>query len=230
MKSVYLVVLKAALLLLTEGSAGTNENIKDGKSLDACPVKLKPSGECDEGEECTYQINLPPMTLQLPKQFQMIEKALKEVQDLKEVVNSLKKSCQDCKLQADDNQETNSHEFLLPDREGPTDASHGEDNRVKELQDKVSRLSSSLKNAKNQIHSLQGQMEQISLVHMNNVESYVDRKVANLTFAVNSLNNKCSSDCQVIGPQSGRSALTLLQAWHGICLSIEQNKCAVINC
>ena len=32
-------------------------------------------------------------------------------------------------------------------------------------------------------------------VNMNNIEQYVDSKVANLTFVVNSLDGKCSSKC-----------------------------------
>ncbi|XP_053107296.1 fibroleukin [Hemicordylus capensis] len=211
MKFVYLTLLTAAVLLVTDGSAVTDdstESIREEKVIDACPVKLKSSGKCDEGEECPYQINLPPMTIQLPKQFRLIEKTLKEVQNLKEVVNKMKKSCQDCRLQADDNQEKDSNEFLPLGTDIPTDNSKIQDNRVKELQSKVSRLSASLKNAKNQIHSLQ---EQMSLISMNNVESYVDNKVANLTFFVNSLDDKCFSKCPVTQP------VTVMQLLHGDC-------------
>lgn len=41
-------------------------------------------------------------------------------------------------------------------------------------------------------------MLQVALVkppNMNNIEHYVDSKVANLTFVVNSLDGKCSSKC-----------------------------------
>ncbi|XP_031450026.1 fibroleukin [Phasianus colchicus] len=198
---VYLILLKTALLALTNVFAVILEEEKDAKEekiTGTCPIKLKTNGNCDEGEDCPYQINLPPMTIQLPKQFRLIEKTLKEVQTLKEAVNKLKKCCQDCKLQADDNQERDSsNEFLPPNAETPAEI---QDNRVKELQSKVNRMATSLKNAKNQIQTLQGRLEKMSLVNMNNVEHYVDSKVANLTFVVNSLGNKCSSQCPAMQP------------------------------
>lgn len=201
---VYLVLLKTALLALTNVFAVILEEEKDAKeekTTGACPIKLKTNGNCDEGEDCPYQINLPPMTIQLPKQFRLIEKTLKEVQTLKEAVNKLKKCCQDCKLQADDNQERDSsNEFLPPNTETPAEI---QDNRVKELQSKVNRMATSLKNARNQIQTLQGRIEKMSLLNMNNVEHYVDSKVANLTFVVNSLDNKCSSQCPAMQPSPG---------------------------
>ncbi|XP_035405449.1 fibroleukin [Cygnus atratus] len=202
---VYLVLLKTALLALTNVFAVVLEDEKDakeGKITGTCPIKLKTNGDCDEGEDCPYQINLPPMTIQLPKQFRLIEKTLREVQTLKEAVNKLKKCCQDCKLQADDNQERDrSNELLPPNAETPAENSEIQDNRVKELQSKVNRMATSLKNAKNQIQTLQGRIEKMSLLNMNNVEHYVDSKVANLTFVVNSLDNKCSSKCPAMQPR-----------------------------
>ncbi|NXE45735.1 FGL2 protein, partial [Casuarius casuarius] len=202
---VYLVLLKTALLALTNVFAVVLEEAEDaeeGKVTDTCPIKLKTNGKCDEGEDCPYQINLPPMTIQLPKQFRLIEKTLKEVQTLKEAVNKLRKCCQDCKLQADDNQERDSsNEFLLPNAETAAENSKIQDNRVKELQSKVNRMSASLKNARSQIQTLQGRLEKMSLINMNNVENYVDSKVANLTFVVNNLGNKCSSECPARQPR-----------------------------
>ncbi|NXQ25586.1 FGL2 protein, partial [Alaudala cheleensis] len=193
---IYIVLLKSTLLALTNVFAvilEEDENAKEAKPTETCPIKLKTNRKCDEGEDCSYQINLPPMTIQLPKEFKLLEKTLKEVQTLKESVNKLKKCCQDCKLQADDNQERDrSNEFLLPNT---AENSEIQDNRVKELQSKVNRMATSLKNAKSQIQTLQGRLEKLSLINMNNVEHYVDSKVANLTFAVNNLDNKCSSKC-----------------------------------
>ncbi|NXD12679.1 FGL2 protein, partial [Nothocercus nigrocapillus] len=201
---VYFVLLKTALLALTDVFAVTLQEAEDaegGKGTDTCPIKLKTNGKCDEEEDCPYQINLPPMTIQLPKQFRLIEKTLKEVQTLKEAVNKLRKCCQDCKLQADDNQQRDSdNEFLPPNAETPSENSKIQDNRVKELQSKVNKMSTSLKNAKAQIQTLQGRLEKMSLINMNNVENYVDSKVANLTFAVNSLDSKCSSNCPARQP------------------------------
>lgn len=70
----------------------------------ACPVRLRPSGQCGgssgagaEEEDCPYQITLPTLTIQLPKQFRLLEKTMKELQSLKEVVNKLKSGCQECR-------------------------------------------------------------------------------------------------------------------------------------
>ncbi|XP_074840262.1 fibroleukin [Carettochelys insculpta] len=202
-KFIYFFLFKTALFAFTNvfALAGEDtEDVREGKTVDACPIKVKTSGKC-EGEECPYQINLPPMTIQLPKQFRLIEKTLHEVQTLKDEVNKLKKSCQECKLQADDNQEKDRTGFLAPNTEVPTENSKIQDNRVKELQSKVNKLSVSLQNAKNQIHSLKNHLEEMSLINMNNVENYVDSKVANLTYVVNSMDDKCSSKCSLIQPR-----------------------------
>ncbi|XP_008828996.1 fibroleukin [Nannospalax galili] len=159
--------------------------IQDEGAKDTCWVNLESRGKCSEDRNCPFQLTLPPVTLQLPGQFGRIEEVFKEVQTLKEVVNSLKKTCQDCKLQADDSR--------APDKNG----AQGEpgDNRVQELESQVHKLSSELKNAKDEIQGLHGRLEMLHLVNLNNIENYVDDKVANLTFVVNSLDGKCSSKC-----------------------------------
>lgn len=68
----------------------------------SCPMKLRPLGQCgssgaEEGEDCLYQLTLPSLTIQLPKQFRLLEKTMKELQSLKEVVNKLKSECQECR-------------------------------------------------------------------------------------------------------------------------------------
>ncbi|XP_006137584.1 fibroleukin [Pelodiscus sinensis] len=192
-KLIYLVLFKTALIAFTNVSALANEdteNVREGNAIGACPIKFKTSGKC-EGEECPYQINLPSMTIQLPKQFRLIEKTLKEVQKLKDEVNNLKKSCQDCKLQADDNNEKDGTEVS-------TEYSKIQDNRIKELQSKVKKLSASLKNAENQIHLVEGNLEKRNLINMDNVESYVNGKIENMTIFFNSRNVICSSECPVI--------------------------------
>lgn len=156
------------------------EGLEDASAQAACPARLEGSGKC-EGSQCPFQLTLPTLTLQLPWQFGSMEEVLKEVRTLKEAVDSLKKSCQDCKLQADDHGEP-----------GGNGAGPATDNRVQELESQVNKLSSELKNAKDEIQGLQGRLETLHLVNMNNIENYVDDKVANLTFVVNRLDGKCS--------------------------------------
>lgn len=185
--------LGAALLAAHGGLVAAHndtEETSDGPAQDACPVRLRSRGKCQEGGECPYQVNLPPLTIQLPKQFSRMEEVFKEVQNLKEMVSSLKKCCQDSKLQADDTREPRRSGLLSPP--GAGDPGEAGDNRVTELESEVNKLSSDLKNAKEEIDVLQGRLEKLNLVNMNNVENYVDSKVANLTFVVNSLDGKCS--------------------------------------
>ncbi|XP_053320354.1 fibroleukin [Spea bombifrons] len=175
-----------SIVALSTALAETEEE----RVVNGCPIKMKNGGKCDEDGNCPYQLTLPAMTIQLPKQFQLLEKTIKEVQSLKEIVNSLKKSCQDCKLQADDNLEKDNKDLL--------DAKHGEGDQMQELQSKLKKMSISLKNARSQINTLQGQLEKMNPLSMNSVEDYVDKKMANLSFVVNNLDNKCSSNCPLL--------------------------------
>lgn len=194
------------------------EEIKDETAKDACPVRLESRGKCEEGGECPYHVNLPPLAIQLPKQFGRIEEVFKEVQNLKEIVNSLKKCCQDCKLQADDNRDQSRNGLFSP---GTGALGVADDNRVTELEGEVNKLSSDLKNAKEEIDMLQGRLEKLNLVNMNNIENYVDNKVANLTFVVNSLDGKCSSECPSQQTQSrpGMYNNIFLSLIHECCIA-----------
>lgn len=170
----------AACRAVEEHNLTLSEGLADASAQAACPARLESSGRC-EGSQCPFQLTLPTLTLQLPPQFGSMEEVLKEVRTLKEAVDSLKKSCHDCKLQADDHRDP-----------GGNGAETAEDNRVQELESQVNKLSSELKNAKDEIQGLQGRLETLHRVNMNTIESYVDNKVANLTFVVNSLDGKCS--------------------------------------
>uniref|UniRef100_A0A673MGF8 Fibrinogen-like 2a n=1 Tax=Sinocyclocheilus rhinocerous TaxID=307959 RepID=A0A673MGF8_9TELE len=79
------------------GPSGVLDRVSGGSSCSQ--VRLKPAGQCEDEEECPYQITLPPLTIQLPKQFRLLEKTMKELQSLKETVNRLKSSCLECSSQ-----------------------------------------------------------------------------------------------------------------------------------
>uniref|UniRef100_A0A3B3V0K5 Fibrinogen-like 2a n=1 Tax=Poecilia latipinna TaxID=48699 RepID=A0A3B3V0K5_9TELE len=156
----------------------------------SCPVKLRPSGHCgssgaggEDSEECPYQLTLPPLTIQLPKQFRLLEKTMKELQSLKEVVNKLKSGCQDqCQEQ-----------FSLL----PLSAFFS--------QVKLNRMSASLRNARSQISALQGRLEGLNLLNIDNVQAMVDRRVENITGVVNKLSSSCTTQCAAQNsPQSPR--------------------------
>ncbi|ERE89713.1 fibroleukin [Cricetulus griseus] len=174
------VAVLAACGAGAEQAHNLTEELRDASAQAACPARLEGRGKC-EGSQCGFQLTLPTLTLQLPQQLGNMEQVLKEVRALKEAVDSLKKSCQDCKLQADDHGDPGG------DGAGPAG-----DNRVQELESQVNKLSSELKDAKDELQGLQGRLETLHLVNMNNMEHYVDDKVANLTFVVNSLDGKCS--------------------------------------
>lgn len=83
---------------------GSGPTGSDPGTPTSCSVKLRPSGQCgssgagaEDAEDCPYQLTLPPLTIQLPKQFRLLEKTMKELQSLKEVVNKLKSGCQECR-------------------------------------------------------------------------------------------------------------------------------------
>lgn len=171
-----------------------------------CPVRFKAAGQCADGEECPYKITLPPLTIQLPKQFKMLEKTMKELQSLKETVNKLKSACQECRKQADRDLQKDSGEVVPLDQPARGDNHEGGDRgqelqststQVKEMQTKMNRMSNSLKNAHNQINTMQGKLEELNLLNKDNVEAIVDNKVENITTVINNLNSKCSSACPV---------------------------------
>ncbi|XP_056429456.1 fibroleukin [Hyla sarda] len=193
--TLFSTMMKPLLCLITfaalsAGLAGAEEkNVPSENHGNTCPIKIKTGAKCDGEENCPYQIMLPPMTIQLPKQLQLLEKTLKEVQSLKETVSNLKKSCQDCKLQADE----------IPEK-GTTEVTDGDGqvNHIQDLQSKMKKMSISLKNARIQITNLQDQIEKMN---MNNVEDYIDKKIANLAFTLGN-GDKCSNNCSLKGPLS----------------------------
>uniref|UniRef100_A0A3Q3E2H9 Fibrinogen-like 2a n=1 Tax=Labrus bergylta TaxID=56723 RepID=A0A3Q3E2H9_9LABR len=182
----------------------------------SCHMKLRPSGQCgtsgvgaEDGDDCPYQLTLPPLTIQLPKQFRLLEKTMKELQSLKEVVNKLKSGCQECRgtargngafgnQQADQGQfpiqrDTGEVRLDLTGQEGLVILSH----RSGLSQVKLNRMSASLRNARSQISALQGRLEGINLLNMDNVQAMVDRRVENITGVVNKLSSTCTSQCAV---------------------------------
>ncbi|XP_016355699.1 fibroleukin-like [Sinocyclocheilus anshuiensis] len=182
------------------GPSGVLERVSGGSSCSQ--VRLKPAGQCEDEEECPYQITLPPLTIQLPKQFRLLEKTMKELQSLKETVNRLKNSCLECSLQQVDlnlqkdsgDPSTNSAE----QSQGGTstrvyqNGNNSDNDIVQHMQVKMNRMSISLKNARAQINSLQGRLEELNLLNLQNVEDIVDRKVENITSIVNKISSNCT--------------------------------------
>lgn len=209
----------------------------------SCSVKLRPSGHCgnsgagtDDSEECPYQLTLPPLTIQLPKQFRLLEKTMKELQSLKEVVNKLKSGCQECRgernnkvfgyQQADQGQtqipiqRDAGEEVVLDHQRGSSQEERGDGmvagaildvprqgqdsnfgkitpspSSRQEMQVKLNRMSASLRNARSQISALQGRLEGLNLLNMDNVQAMVDRRVENITRVVNKLTSSCTTQC-----------------------------------
>ncbi|KAI4803340.1 hypothetical protein KUCAC02_006891 [Chaenocephalus aceratus] len=190
----------------------------------SCPIKLRPTGQCgssgagaEEGEDCPYQLTLPPLTIQLPKQFRLLEKTMKELQSLKEVVNKLKGGCQECRgargngangLQQADQGQTPREDLTGQDVQGGTSQEDRGDGSIlekntpspstmQEMQVKMNKMSASLRNARKQITSMQGHLEGLNLLNMDNVKSVVDQRVENITGVINKLSSTCTSQCAV---------------------------------
>jgi len=186
------------------GPSGVLDRVSGSSSCSQ--LRLKPAGQCEDEEECPYQIQIPPLTIQLPKQFRLLEKTMKELQSLKETVNRLKSSCLECGLQQVDlnlqkdsgDPPTNSAE----ESRGETikrvyQNGNDSDNsiNVQQMQVKMNRMSNSLKSARVQINSLQGRLEELNLLNLQNVEDIVERKVENITRMVNKIGSTCTSNC-----------------------------------
>ncbi|XP_029351482.1 fibrinogen-like 2a isoform X2 [Echeneis naucrates] len=211
----------------------------DSRTPTSCPIRLRPSGQCgpEEVEDCPYQVTLPPLTIQLPKQFRLLEKTMKELQSLKETVNKLKSGCQECRgakgngafghQQADQGQRNGGQEVrldltgqevqggssqeergdgMVPGATGDgTIQGHGSifgkitqsPNTMQEMQVKLNRMSASLRNARSQISALQGRLEGLNLLNMDNMQAMVDRRVENITGVINKLNSNCNTHCAV---------------------------------
>ncbi|KAM3859103.1 fibrinogen-like 2a [Diretmus argenteus] len=188
----------------------------------SCPMKLRPLGQCggsgaEEGEDCPYQLTLPPLTIQLPKQFRLLEKTMKELQNLKETVNKLRSGCQECRggragaggfgeQQADQGPELpgGSSREERGDGSGAsagllqgstTEKIQVSLSSMQEMQGKMNRMSTSLRNARSQISSLHGRLEGLNLLNMENVQALVDRRVENISGVVNKLSSTCAPQC-----------------------------------
>ncbi|KAA0721076.1 Fibroleukin Fibrinogen-like protein 2 pT49 [Triplophysa tibetana] len=203
MKLVYvccslLIAIRQGLKGASSGSSGVLDRASDASSCSQ--VRLKPAGQCEDEDECPYQLILPSLTIQLPKQFRLLEKTMKELQSLKETVNRMKISCQECGSQKMDVQK-DSGDPLSGNAESRGDIATRVYNNgnvsnndiVQDMQVKMNRMSNSLKNARVQINSLQGRLEEINLLNLDNVEEIVDRKVENITGMVNKISRTCTS-------------------------------------
>ncbi len=183
------------------GPSGVLDRVSGGSSCSQ--VRLKPAGQCEDDEECPYQITVPPLTIQLPKQFRLLEKTMKELQSLKETVNRLKSSCLECSSQQVDlnlqkdsgDPPTNSAEQSRGDTSTRVyrNGNNSDNDIVQHMQVKMNRMSISLKNARSQINSLQGRLEELNLLDLQNVEDIVDRKVENITGIVNKISSTCTN-------------------------------------
>ncbi|KAF7707553.1 probable serine/threonine-protein kinase DDB_G0282963 isoform X1 [Silurus meridionalis] len=75
-----------------------SQSCPDPSENSASWVRLKPLGQCKDGEStCPYRITLPSLTIQLPKPFRDLEKMVKELQSLTQMVNQLREDCRGCK-------------------------------------------------------------------------------------------------------------------------------------
>ncbi|TKS90912.1 Fibroleukin Fibrinogen-like protein 2 [Collichthys lucidus] len=212
----------------------------------SCSVKLRPLGQCggsgagaEDAEDCPYQLTLPPLTIQLPKQFRLLEKTMKELQSLKEVVNKLKSGCQECRgargngafgnqladqgqvsIQRDAGEEGRLNPTGQEGQGGSSQETRGDGmvpgatvdvggpghgsifgkitpipTTMQEMQVKLNRMSASLRNARSQISAMQGRLEGLNLLNMDNVQAMVDRQVENITGVVNKLSSTCTTSC-----------------------------------
>lgn len=68
-------------------------------------------------------------------------------------------------------------------------------------------MSASLRNARSQISAVQGRLEGLNLLNMENVKAMVDRKVENISGVVNKLSSTCTTQCAVQNSPKCKPAL-----------------------
>lgn len=73
---------------------------------------------------------------------------------------------------------------------------------------KLNRMSASLRNARSQISAMQGRLEGLNLLNMDNVQAMVDRRVENITGVVNKLSSTCTTACPVQNTPQCKPAFT----------------------
>ena len=211
-------LLAAAPLGLEAAVSGASDVPEKVSGPESCSqVKLKPAGQCGDEEECPYQITLPPLTIQLPKQFRLLEKTMKELQSLKETVRQLRSACLECSQQADQSLLKDSTEVRSKEDQGRGDGgtrapknSSSSNNVIQEMQLKMNRMSTSLKNARGQITVLQGRLDLLDGLGLKNVEEVVDSRVANITGVIDKLSSSCSTQCAAMSSPQRKSASILL--------------------
>ncbi|XP_078275843.1 fibrinogen-like 2a [Rhinoraja longicauda] len=158
-----------------------------------CSIKLKPT-DCDENELCGYQINIPPLTLKLPKETKLLEKTVKIVKSLTATVNMMKQ-----RWLKEHRKKRANHDHPIANKKFGK-----ENNKITALEEKVKVLTVSLQTARNQIDLLERRLEELK---MDTVWHYVTDEFTSINDTVNTLNNKCYTACGLIGRPTGTKVL-----------------------
>ncbi|XP_051890008.1 fibrinogen-like 2a [Pristis pectinata] len=191
-------LLNVGLILCVEIPVGYNRtsSFTDPTERNAnagCSIKLKPT-DCDEGGFCGYQVNLPPLTLKLPKETKLLEKTVKVVKSLTATVNKMKKRW----LEGHQKKPTN-HDQAIANIKFRKD-----DKKIMALEKKVKALTTSLQYARNQINWLQSRLEEMNA---DTVLHYIKKELSSINNTVNTLNNKCYTTCAAEGPPAAIQAM-----------------------
>ncbi|XP_069765827.1 fibrinogen-like 2a isoform X3 [Narcine bancroftii] len=208
-------LLKIGLILCVEIPDVYNrtcrfKNPTERKVNPDCSIKLKPQ-DCDKGVFCGYQINLPPLTLDLPKETKLLEKTVKTVGSLTATVNKMKK-----RWLEEHKKKPNNHAQTI------ANIKFGKHNKkIIALEKKVKVLTTSLRIARNQINLLQDRLEERSLLNMDTVLHYIKTELSNINYTVNTLNNTCYTTCAAIGPTTDLDISTFREG----CVKIKKMEC-----
>ncbi|XP_043944435.1 fibrinogen alpha chain-like isoform X2 [Protopterus annectens] len=154
----FLLILKTATTIFADRLPSLDDSPEafiGVKSSAACPIEMTPIGGCNYGQDCTYQVNLPPVTIQMPEQFKLLEETIKQVQELREAVQKLSL---DCKHQADDPK---------PNPQSPEEINEVEG--LKDLQDSIKKLTETtnefqdkMKDVDNKVDTLKSTVNSLS--------------------------------------------------------------------
>ncbi|XP_076152300.1 fibrinogen-like 2a [Alosa pseudoharengus] len=134
----------------------------EGDPEGSCPVRLRAVGGCrPEDDDCSVTLALPKLTLTLPPQWVQLERGLKE---LRSAVAQLQRCCGGAPDQAQHDQPGEAHSpgDTPQTPRGDTPQTPDATRPLAEMQQKLSRVTTSLRNARVQISVLQGQVGQLT--------------------------------------------------------------------
>lgn len=132
---------------------------------------------------------------------------------MKETVRELKSACLSCSLQSDSTETQHRGDSGTSTATITTTGNESSNNAMQEMRVKMTKMSTSLKNAHTKIKDLQGQLELISHLNMTKVNEIMDKKVDNISEIITKMNGNCRTECPLVNAPI-RKSQPILISYH----------------